>query len=409
MGKHVLNYISQICLWLGFLIPFFTSHYVGMPMSRMPLVSTATIVLWAAGLVIRYYSYLEEKKVTPKTPLWLRLSGYLTSIPATFVLLGILFGLVYYPTVERTVAKSVNFLMIATLFVMGVQITPQDWKGILQRPKAVSVAVAIRWIGMPLIAWILGNVVLLRYFPQPIATTLAIGLVLLGTTPTGVGSNTLTLISRGDLALSVSVTTVNTVIAPFLQPVMIKALVGKATHVDAYGIFLDLIEVVLVPVILGSIVGSFWPDRIRQLKPALVAGSVLCLTFVIMGTTSRGTANLLRNLWILPVLVGVCMVQAIAGLSLGYYLPKVFGMNHKQRVASCFEVGIENGSLTMVLAVNHFNPLAAVPSVVYAKLMNFMAITFFVRKFQQLNDEEAGVAVTAQPQLASAKAPAAHD
>ncbi len=389
MSKARLKLVSQVCLWAGFLLPFITSHYVGMPLSRRPSVSAANLLLWAIGLIAGYFAYLEKKQVAPALPLWSRICGYINSIPATFVMLGIVFGYLYYPSVEKsTVANSVSYLLMLTLFAMGVQITSADWSGIIEHPKIVSVAVITRWVCMPLVAYFLAHAILLRFFPQPTATTLAVGLVILGTTPTGAASNTLTMISRGDLALSVSVTTVNTMLAPFLQPLLIKLFVGKVTHVETWAIFKDLIEIILVPVVVGTIVGSRIPKLVKKLKPLLLAISVVCLGLIIMTNIAKGTSTLLKQLWIIPLLAVVCLIQGLAGLSLGYTVPKFFGFTRKQRVAACFEVGVENASLSMVLAMNHFSPLAAIPAVLYSKLQHMLAIGVFVRRFQKETDDD---------------------
>ena len=397
-GRATLSHLSHVCLGLGFLLPFLVSGYVGMPFTKYPLVSAAHLLLWALGLFAGYVVYLRGRHVPPATPSWRKVAAYITSIPATFVMLGLLFGFVYYPTVERSViAGWVNVLLMLTLFVMGVQITTDDWRGIIRHPKIVSVAVAVRWICMPLFAYVLAHALLLRFLSQPAGSTLAVGLVILGTTPTGAASNTLTLISRGDLALSVSVTSFNTLLAPFLQPFLITLFVGKVTRVDTFAIFLDLLEIVLAPVLVGGLIGWRWPGLVRKVKPALGAISVVCLCFIIMGNMSKGTATLLRQLWVLPLLAATCLIQGMVGLSLGYYVPKFFGFSHKQRVASCFEVGVENASLSMVIALKHFSPLAAIPAILYSKLQHMLAIGIFVSRFQRVAEDEGDAAFARPP------------
>jgi BASS family bile acid:Na+ symporter len=394
MDKRMLKYLAQACLWAGFLIPFIASNFVGMPLSRRPLVSAANLILWAIGLLLGYVVYTREKKVSSTTPLWNRFCSYLISIPATFVTLGIAFGYLYYPSVEKNVVtSSVNYLLMATLFAMGVQITPADWKGIIQHPRLVSILVIIRWITMPFVAYLLANYVLLRFFPRPTATAMAIGLLVLGTTPTGAASNTLTLISRGDLALSVSVTSVNTILAPFLQPFLIGLFLGSTASVNRFGIFMDLVKTVLIPITVGSLIGAYWPKLVKTIRPALSAMAVICLALIIMGNMSKGTAVLLKQLWILPLLTATLVAYGLIGLSAGYYLPRLFRFNHKQRVAACFEVGVENAALTQVLIFNHFTPLAALPAIFYGKIQNMLAVTIFVSKFQKVADDVEPAAV----------------
>jgi BASS family bile acid:Na+ symporter len=384
-----LKYVSPVCLWAGFLLPFLVSRGVGMPMSRYPVVVVIHVALWAVGLAAGYITYTREKNFSASTPGWIRLCGYITTIPAALVMLGLSFGYLYYPSIEKsTYAKYCNYMLPITLLVMGAQITTADWKNIARQPKIVSTSVILRWLVMPFCAYLLANLVLLRFLPQPTATALAVGMVILGTTPTGGASNTYTLISHGDLALSVTVTGVNTILSPFLQPFMIKLFVGKVTHVNTFALFLDLLEMVLAPVIIGSLIGTWWPDLIKRVKPALGPLAVLIFGAMSIGNMSRGTAPLLKQLWILPVLFAVCLVQGLIGLYLGYFAPKLIGFNHKQRVASCFEIGVENASLATVVAITHFSPLTAIPCILYTKLQHILAASIFVSKFQKLEEQE---------------------
>jgi BASS family bile acid:Na+ symporter len=375
-----------------------------MPIGRYPWVPVVHVALWIIGLAAGYVAYVREKKFTAATPGFIRLCGYITTIPANLVMLGLSFGYLYYPSIEKsTYAKYCNFMLPITLLVMGAQITGTDWKKIAQQPKIVSTSVILRWLVMPFVAYLLAHFVLLRFLPQPTATALAVGMVVLGTTPTGGASNTYTLISHGDLALSVTVTGVNTILAPFLQPFLIWQFVGKTTHVDVLGLFIDLVEMVLAPVIIGSLVGTFWPDLVKRCKPALGPLAVLIFGAMSLGNMSRGTAPLLKQLWILPVLLAVCLVQGLIGLYLGYFAPKLMGFNHKQRVASCFEIGVENASLATVVAITHFSPLTAIPCILYTKLQHILAASIFVSKFQKI-EERARAAEAAERPLVAAVA-----
>ena len=107
-----------------------------------------------------------------------------------------------------------------------------------------------------------------------------------------------------------------------------------------------------------------------------------------MGTMSKGTSTLIQQVSILLYLVVICMVQAVAGLSLGYFLPKYFGFNYAQRKAACFEVGVENAAMAMLIGLRHFNPLTALPSIVYGKIQYIITSTIVVSRFQAIEDKE---------------------
>jgi bile acid:Na+ symporter, BASS family len=388
MGSKKLKYLSNACLTVGFFIPFVASNFVGMSLSAMPIVSAANILLWIVGLIVGYLAYLETKKPPSTLSFQMKIGNYISSEPQLFLTLGILFGYLFYPSVVKSVVPPVGpYLLMIIMFSMGLAINVQDWMRIVQKPKVVGIAVLLRWLCMPLVAFLL-SFVLIWLFPGPTGKALAAGMIVLGTTPTGGGSNALTMISKGDLALSVSVTSINTMLAPLIQPLLILWLAGSMAHLDAQKIFLDLVQWVVVPVVAGTILGSIFPKPVSKIKPIFGPLAILCLTFIVMGTMSKGTAKLIEQFSILLYLVGICLVQAFAGLLLGYFAPKLFGFNYAQRKAACFEVGVENAAMAMLLALKHFNPLTALPSIVYGKIQYIITSTIFVPRFQNIEDKE---------------------
>lgn len=395
-----LKWASQICFFVGFLLPLLASRFVGMTMSRRPAITAANIILWIAGLVFAYYAHLNEKKIPAPVPLWKKLCGFLTANPATIVFLGLIWGYIYYPTMEKSpLALRVNIFMVLSLFICGMQITKADWANVFKQPKIVAWTVVIRWIVPPGVAFLIAQV-LVRSLPQPMGGLLAIGMVLIATTPTGVASNAMTLVSRGDLALSVSLTAVNNVIAPFLQPFLVAFIAGTFLgKMNVWPLFAELVQMVLVPVLLGSLIGAFIPEQIKKIRPLLGGIAVICVALLMLANIARSMGTLLRQLWIIPWMLGSTFILAMAGFLAGYYLVKPFGFNQKQRVAACFGVAVENGNLATILALNHFGPLAALPSIFYGKLQQLVGIGFYVRKFQkmpELADPEAAPAPTAR-------------
>ncbi len=387
MAAKKLKYLSSFCFVLGFFIPFTASRCVGMPLGAMPLVSAANFVLWAGGLLVAYFAFLDAKKPPSPSP-WMRVGAFISSEPSLFLTLGILYGYLFYPSVGRSVVPAAGpFLLMTIMFTMGLAISFQDWTRMARRPKLVGISVALRWACMPLVAFLL-SLALLRLFPGPTGKALAVGMIVLGTTPTGGGSNALTMVTRGDLALSVSVTSINTVLAPFLQPILILWLAGSMAGLDANALFQDLLRLVVAPVLAGSILGSIFPKYVNKIRPVFAPLAVICLAFIVMGTMSKGTSTLIKQFSVLLYLVAVCLVQAMAGLLLGYFLPKFFGFNYAQRKAACFEVGVENAAMAMLVALRHFSPLTALPSIVYGKIQYIITSTIFVPKFQKIEDKE---------------------
>ena len=261
-----LSWLSNVCFVAGFVIPLVASGYIGMSLYKHPGITIMNALLWAAGLIISYLAHLEEKKYPATIPAWIRIANFITATPATIVFLGLIWGYVYYPTMQTSVFVTwVNVPLILSLFVCGILINKSHWVHIVKHPAVVGYTVLLRWVVPAAIAYILGHLILSRFMPQPAGNILSIGMLVLATTPTGPASNTMTLISRGELALSVSVTAINNIIAPFVQPILLTILGASFVgHIDASSIFKELMEIALAPVIVGSIVGGYFPNRSRR-------------------------------------------------------------------------------------------------------------------------------------------------
>jgi BASS family bile acid:Na+ symporter len=396
MPSRKLKWLANACFIVGFAIPFFVSHYVGMRLGKMPLVSAANIVLWVAGLVLAYFAFLQEKKPAPTVSRVMRIGNFVSAYASSCLTLGILFGYLFYPTVEKSIVPAAGpYLLMTIMFTMGLAISFQDWKRMAARPKLITVSVVLRWIVMPAVAFVL-SLALLRAFPGVTGKALAVGIIVIGTTPTGGGSNALTMISKGDLALSVSVTSLNTVLAPFLQPVMILWLAGGIAALNANALFQDLLYLVVAPVLAGTILGSIFPRAVSKIKPIFAPLAVVCLSFIVMGTMSKGTSTLIKQFSVLLYLVVACLILALAGLFLGFYVPKLFKFNYAQRKAACFEVGVQNAALAMLVALRHFDPLTALPSIVYGKIQYIVTSAFFVPRLQKLEDKPLVEAVVTE-------------
>lgn len=408
MEAKKLKHTSTACFTLGFIVPFAASNFVGMPLSVIPAVSASLIVLWTIGLFLRYFAYIGRTAPPAALSFPVRIGNFISSEPSLFLTLGIVFGYLFYPSVEKSaVPTSGPYLLMAIMFTMGLAINLQEWLRMIQRPRVVGVAVLLKWTCTPLVAFLL-SLVLIKLLPGATGSALAVGIIVLGTTPTGGGSNALTLISKGDLALSVSATAINTMLAPFIQPFLILWLAGGIAGLSATAIIQDLLSMVVAPVVAGTILGSVFPKSTSRMQPVFGPLAIVCLAFIVMGTMSKGTSTLIQQISILPYLVAICLVQAVAGLWLGYFVPRFFGFNYAQRKAACFETGVGNAAMAMLIGLRHFDPLTALPSIVYGKIQYIIASTVLVSRFQAIEDKEeipgaaAGPAVAGQAAIGKA-------
>ena len=144
-----------------------------------------------------------------------------------------------------------GYFLGIVLFGMGLTLKPNDFKVVFSRPKDVIVGCVAQFTLMPFLAWVLTMV-----FHLP--TELAIGVILVGTCPGGTSSNVMTYLSKGDVALSVGMTAVSTVLAPILTPLLTLLYAGQRVDVNPVNMFLSIVKVVLVPIALGFVVNHFF-------------------------------------------------------------------------------------------------------------------------------------------------------
>lgn len=251
---------------------------------------------------------------------------------------------------------AVPWLLAVIMLGMGMTLRPVDFVIIGKRPLAVLLGVAAQYVVMPGLGY--GLAVLLD-----LPTMLAVGMVLVGAAPGGTASNVMVFLARGDTALSVAMTTVSTLLAPLLTPVLVWLLAGEFLPVAPGDLFFSIVQVVVVPIVLGLILRRFLPGTVDRLTDVLPLVSVLGITAVVVIVVAGSAATLLS--------VGLLVVLAVIahnllGLALGYGIAKVCRLPITGRRAVSIEVGMQNSGLAAALATAHFSPAAALPAAVFS-------------------------------------------
>lgn len=218
---------------------------------------------------------------------------------AILVVLATLFSL-YYPQVGSNLVKTswVVYILGIIMFGMGLNVKASDFKELFIRPKFVLIGIGAQFIIMPLIAYIL-----VKGFNLPLG--LAIGVVLVGTCPGGTSSNVITYLSKGDVALSVGITSCTTLLAPFMTPILTKLLIGQSIDVNVIAMFLSVVKVVIVPIVLGILAHRFLPKIAGLLKDVLPMISTLGIVAIVIAVVSVSAEKIIANLGII-VLIIVC-------------------------------------------------------------------------------------------------------
>ncbi len=251
---------------------------------------------------------------------------------------------------------NVPYLLGTVMFCMGLTMSLDDFRGVARRPWAVGLGLVAHYVIMPGLGWLIAHA--LGLSPQ-----LAAGVILVGCAPSGTASNVVTYLARGDVALSVSVATVSTVLAPLITPPLTLLLAGEYLPVDAGSMMTDILKTVLLPVVAGVVVrlllGRF-VDRVLPVLPWLSALTVAVIVAVVVA----GSADAIKSAAAL-VLLAVVLHNGL-GLALGYGAGKVARLGKPASRAMAFEVGMQNSGLAASLATAHFSPLAALPAAVFS-------------------------------------------
>ena len=207
----------------------------------------------------------------------------------------------------------INPLLGLIMFGMGLTLKPHDFRIVLQRPKDILVGCLAQFTVMPLVAWGLA-----KAFSLP--DELALGVILVGCCPGGTASNVITFLARGDLALSVGMTAMSTVLAPLLTPLLVWLMAGTLVDVDTVGMLLSILYVVIAPIIGGFLVQRFFPKFTQKAVVYLPAFSTLMIAAVVAMVVSH-TADRLLSAGLLVIVVVV--LHNLLGLTIGYTIGRL--------------------------------------------------------------------------------------
>ena len=274
------------------------------------------------------------------------------------VLAAALLALAIPSVMQQMPTKAINYLLGIVMFGMGLTLNLKDFKIVFSRPKDVIVGCLAQFTIMPLLAW-----GLTRLFSLDEA--LALGVVLVGCCPGGTASNVITYLAKGDLALSVGMTGVSTLLAPFLTPLLTWALAGKSIHVDVAGMLLSILWVVILPIVIGLIVKWVWPKFTEKAIDYLPAISTMAIAMIVAIVIGANANKLLAGGLIIVVVV---VLHNVCGLSLGYLIGRLIGLSEPKKRAVSIEVGMQNSGLASSLATIHFAayPLATIPGAIFS-------------------------------------------
>ncbi|SJM57371.1 bile acid:sodium symporter family protein [Gulosibacter sp. 10] len=281
------------------------------------------------------------------------------------------------PDQMQALGPYVNLALGIIMFGMGLTLTLPDFALVVKRPLPVLLGVIAQYAIMPGLA-----VALVWAFQLP--SELAIGVILVGCAPGGTSSNVITYLAKGDVALSITMTSVSTLLAPIFTPVLTLWLAGALLPVDAGAMALSIVQLVLIPIIGGLLVRWLLRRWIGAILPAMPWVSVLGIAFVVVAVVA-GSADTILVAGAL-VFVVVILHNGL-GYLLGYFASRIFKYPESVARTTAVEVGMQNSGLAATLASTHFNPAAALPAAVFSVWHNIsgglLALFFRARTARQ--------------------------
>ena len=273
----------------------------------------------------------------------------------------------------------INYLLTVVMLGMGLTLNLHDFKVVFTRPKDILIGTVAQFTLMPMIAFCIGKAFGLE-------TGLLAGLILVGTCPGGTASNVMSYLAKGDVALSVGMTSVNTLLAPVLTPAITYLLLRTSVNVDVTSMMLSIVKVVVLPIALGFVLNHFFGEKTKKIVEVLPTFSVVAIAMIVATVVSHNSAMIFATGSIVFVVV---ILQNFFGYVLGYGVASLCGMPFEKRKTLAIEVGMQNSGLAASLAAATFPAyaIATVPAAVYSVWHNISG-SVLANIFKNMSDKK---------------------
>jgi bile acid:Na+ symporter, BASS family len=247
-------------------------------------------------------------------------------------------------------------LLGVVMLGMGITLSGDDFTRVIRRPWVILLGLLLQFGVMPLAGWLLG-------LAGNMSPALLAGFVLLGASPGGTASNVICYLARGDVALSITLTTASTLLAVLLTPALTWLYVGERVDVPALEMLVSIAEIILAPVILGVLLNRFFGARLGALKalfPLVSMGAIVLIIAIIVALNRANLASVGAL-----VMIAVMLHNGI-GLASGYWIARLLRQDERCARTLAIEVGMQNSGLAVALAVKYFSAAAALPGALFS-------------------------------------------
>ncbi|EMA06535.1 bile acid:sodium symporter family protein [Haloferax denitrificans] len=264
------------------------------------------------------------------------------------------------PDLFTWIAPYISPLLGLIMLGMGLTLQPVDFRRLAERPRDVAIGALAQWLIMPTAAYAL--TVVLSLPPE-----LAVGVILVGAAPGGTASNVMAYLGKGDVALSVAITTVTTLAAPLVMPAWVVALAGEQLQVGFMDLFVNILQIVFIPVVLGFalrlLLDRNAPEVAEVGLDVFPLVSVLSIVAIVAAVVGLNVDTILGAG---AAAIGAVVLHNAIGLGTGYGTGRLAGMSEDRVRTTTFEVGLQNSGLAAALALSFFSPAAALPPALFS-------------------------------------------
>lgn len=256
----------------------------------------------------------------------------------------------YFSSLTGLIVPTLGIIM----FGMGTTLTTNDFRRVFRRPGDIGIGVLLQYIIMPAAAFMLVKLFGIDHY-------LAAGVILLGSCPGGTASNVITYLARGDVALSVTLTAVSTLICPVLIPSLMYFYASRWIEVPVLKLFISSVQIVIIPVLLGLGFRAMLKNKAEKLNLILPSVSTVAIIFIVCVIVSANKETISSTG---PKILLLVVFLNLFGLAAGYYTARLAGMDIIRARTVSIEVGMQNSGLAVALSNLHFSALAALPPAV---------------------------------------------
>ena len=260
------------------------------------------------------------------------------------------------PAVFLSFKSFIVPLLALVMFSMGMTLNWADFKAVVKKPLVIAIAVGIQFLLMPFFAYVIS--ILLE-----LSVEMMTGMILVGASAGGTASNVICYLAKGNVALSILMTIVSTLCAVILMPALTYLYLNQVVPVPVEGMLKSLLLIVLLPVLVGTLLNSFFRLGLKKIQPVFPLLSSFSIIFIIAIIVALNHDNLTDLA--LPVLLAVCL-HNLFGLIVGYAIPWLLKYDARTCRTVCIEVAMQNSGLSVALAVKYFSVAAALPGAIFS-------------------------------------------